>query len=105
MALLGFNAAMILMQDMFHIIPESIAHRLRIAGKTPSTSSLAYQAIGLACVTIALLVLLSLLTASVFTKEATVAVTENGVVHECPTVGALNDLCLEVIYDQTSYSE
>jgi hypothetical protein len=96
---------MALVQDMYHIVPESIARRLKISGKTLSTSTLAYQAIGLAFTTALLIIPLSFLTAFVFTKEAKVVVIDNGVSMECPIAGTLNDLCLRTVYDETPYSK
>jgi hypothetical protein len=102
---LASHIVMALVQDMYHIIPESIARRLKITGKTLSTSTLAYQAIGLASTTALLVVPLGFLTAFVFTKEANVLVIDNGAVLECPIAGTLNDLCLRTVYDETPYSK
>ena len=96
---------MALVQDMYHIVPESIAQRLKITDKTLSTSTLSYQAIGLASATALLVIPLGILTAFVFTKEAKVLVIDNGVVLECPIAGSLNDLCLRTVYDETPYSK
>lgn len=104
MAILASHILMALIQDMYHIIPESIARRLKLTGKTLSTSTLAYQAVGLAFSTILVIIPLGFLTASAFTKEAKVVVTENGVVMGCPSnVGMLDNLCLQMIYDKTPY--
>jgi hypothetical protein len=103
--LLASHIVMALVQDMYHIVPESIARRLKISGKTLSTSTLAYQAIGLASTTALLIIPLSFLTAFVFTKEAKVVVIDNGVSMECPIAGTLNDLCLRTVYDETPYSK
>jgi len=102
---LASNILMVLIQDMYHIIPESIALRLKLSGKTLSTSTLAYQAVGLVFSTILVIIPLAFLTAFVFTKEAKVVVTENGkVVMECPPPpGMLDDLCVQIIYDKTPY--
>lgn len=100
---LASHIVMALVQDMYHIVPESIARRLKISGKTLSTSTLAYQAIGLAFTTALLIIPLSFLTAFVFTKEAKVVVIDNGVSMECPIAGTLNDLCLRTVYDETPY--
>jgi hypothetical protein len=102
--MIASHIVMALVQDMYHIVPESIARRLKIAGKTLSTSTLAYQAIGLALSTVLLVIPLGFITSFVFTKEAKVVVTENGVVLECPMVGSLNDLCMRTVYDETPYS-
>jgi len=99
MAILASHILMALIQDMYHIIPESIARRLKITGKTLSTSTLAYQAVGLAFGTILVIIPLGFLTAFAFTKEAKVVVTQNGVVVECPS----NVGCLQIIYDKTPY--
>ncbi|KIM81195.1 hypothetical protein PILCRDRAFT_821648 [Piloderma croceum F 1598] len=100
---LASHIVMALVQDMYHIVPESIARRLKITDKTLSTSTLAYQAIGLASTTALLVIPLGFLTAFVFTKEARVVVSDNGVGLECPIAGPLNDLCLRTVYDETPY--
>jgi hypothetical protein len=102
---LASHIVMALVQDMYHIVPESIARRLKITGKTLSTSTLTYQAIGLASTTALLVIPLGFLTAFVFTKEAKVVVIDNGVGLGCPIAGALNDLCLRTVYDETPYSK
>jgi len=97
------HIVMALIQDMYHIAPESLARRLKLTGKTLSTSTLGYQVIGLAFSTIISVIPLSVLTAFVFTKEAKVMVVENGVAVACPTDGQLKDFCSRVIYDETPY--
>jgi len=89
---------------MYHIMPEFIARRLKISGKTISTSTLAYQVVGLALGTIFLIIPLSFLTVFVFTKNGGAVITQNEVLLECPATGTLNDLCSPIIYSKTPYS-
>jgi len=103
--LVASDSALALIQDMYHIVPESIAVRLNIADKTLSTSTLGYQVIGLGLATIMSIFSSAALTALVFKREAKVTVYENGVAFRCPTAGMLNEFCVPLKYDQTSYSQ
>jgi hypothetical protein len=98
------QSAMFLIQDMYHIMPEFIARRLKTFGKTISTSTLAYQVVGLALSTIILTIPLSFLTVFVFTKNGRAVISQNGVLLQCPATGTLNDLCSPIIYSKTPYS-
>jgi hypothetical protein len=99
----ALNTIMLLTQDMYHIFPESIARRLRMTGKTLSTSTLASQIIGLASSTILLIIPLSVFTVFVFTKDAKAVIRENGIALNCPA--GLEDLCLPIIFSKISYSK
>jgi len=103
MAVLALNIVMCIIQDTFHIIPGWIARRLKIAGKTLSTSTLAYQVVGLALSTIFLVIPLSFLTVAVFTKGAQAEVTQNGTLVRCSATGTLDDLCVPIIYADIPY--
>ena len=95
----------LLIQDMYNIIPQSIARRLRITGKTFSTSTLGYQTLGLAFSTILLIIPLSLFTIFAFTREPKVIFINDGVALDCSGIVPLDDLCLLIIYFEIPYSE
>jgi len=104
-AVLAVSIVMCIIQDTFHIIPGWIARRLKITGKTLSTSTFGYQVVGLALSTILLVLPLSFLTVIVFTKGAQAEVTENGTLVQCPLTlaGTLDYLCVPIIYADTPY--
>lgn len=98
------NSAMGILQDMYNFMPPALARRLNPTGsKTLSTSTLGYQAAGLAFTTIISFIPTVVLTSLVFTRQAKVTVTQNGTTVQCPTVGTLNQYCVQVVYEKTSY--
>lgn len=101
--LLSAHIIVTLFQDMYHFMPQWIARRLKLTGKTRSTSTLGYQVIALALSTIFLAIPLSILTVLVFTKDARATVTRNGVLFECPAIGISDELCSPIIYSKTAY--
>lgn len=97
---------MLLVQDMYHVLPKSIARRLRMTDKTLSTSTLASQIVGLTLSTMFLIVPLSAFTVFVFGERRVVpTVTVNGALLECPTAGALGELCLPIIFREIPYGK
>jgi hypothetical protein len=103
----AFNIALLLVQDMYHVVPKSIARRFRMTDKTLSTSTLACQIVGLALSTTFLIVPLSAFTVFVFGKEGRVVptVTVNGALLECPATGALEELCLPTVFRKIPYGK
>jgi hypothetical protein len=103
-SLVASNIIMCLIQDIYHIIPEPLARRFKMSGKTLSTSTLACQVVSLALSTISLIIPLSFLVVFVFTKGSMAVVTLDGVMLECPASGPLNTLCIPIIYAETPNS-
>jgi hypothetical protein len=99
------NIITLMLQDMYHFIPERIARRLKMTdGK--STSSLAYQSFFLLFTTALLAVPLAFFTVFLITKEPTVVIVRDGVVIHCPLKPQTeNDLCSPTVYAEVPYSE
>lgn len=87
MAIIAFQILVALLQDTLHFCPAYITHRLKIAGKALSTSTLPYQLVVLGACTALLLTSLVIWTVFAVKREIT-----NGTQSLIPTVPIADEI-------------